>query len=219
MTQLTTTEKRKLKAHEETIERGQKAFIEVGRALMAIREEQLYLDVADTFESYVRKRWNASRDWAYKQIAAMEAAQDVDGLEVEVSDGDGVYTIGIQIENERQARELSTLETMQDRANAVVKAVETAKVVDGKPKITAAGIKKAIQETNSKPPKKKKPAPKTNDPTGKQWCNHQAKQLQQIVSDLDVWKKKHAKGDSRWITIVQSLDSAHKAFRGLGRVK
>ena len=77
MGQLTRSENAKLSQCEEIIERGERIFIEVGRALLQIREEQLYLGSSDTFEGYVKARWGKSRSWAYRQISAMEAVLDV----------------------------------------------------------------------------------------------------------------------------------------------
>jgi hypothetical protein len=42
---------------EGVIERGMKSFIEVGTALLKIRDERLYRENYGTFEEYCRKRW------------------------------------------------------------------------------------------------------------------------------------------------------------------
>ncbi len=73
---------RPLAALEATIERGLATFIEVGQALMEIRERRLYRETHATFEDYCRERWGLKRPRAYELI---EAAQTV-GVLSEISD-------------------------------------------------------------------------------------------------------------------------------------
>lgn len=68
-------------AAEAVIERGQATFLEVGRAILAIREggkrereARGYL----TFEDYMRRRWGWTRDQGYKMMRAVEVAGNVD---------------------------------------------------------------------------------------------------------------------------------------------
>lgn len=58
---------------ETVIERGQVTFIEVGRALMEIRDRRLYRETHATFEAYCRERWGWGRNYANKHIAAAKA--------------------------------------------------------------------------------------------------------------------------------------------------
>ncbi len=67
---------RSLDECERIIERGLASFVEVGEALMEIRDSRLYRDTHGTFEDYCRARWHISRDYAYKQIRAAKVAQD-----------------------------------------------------------------------------------------------------------------------------------------------
>jgi hypothetical protein len=76
---------------ERVIERGQQTFIEVGRALLEIRDRRLYRETHATFEAYCRERWGWSRRHANRQI---EAARVVDA----------VGPVGPKPESERQAR-------------------------------------------------------------------------------------------------------------------
>ena len=220
MGQLTAAEKRNLKQHEETIEQGQQAFMADGRALLAIREEQLYLEKYDSFGQYVTKKWGFSKRWANQQIASMEAADDVSELEIELYDGKNGIQVGTVVPtlNERQARELAKLESPASRADAISKAAAEAPIVDGKPKITASAIKRVIKESTGVQslPKTTKP-PATVEITASEWCGHQAKQIAQIRVDIDKWKKKHAKGDSLWQECLDQLDVVHIAFKKLGK--
>ena len=67
---LNITEAEALAAHEATIERGLKTFVEVGGALLAIRDARLYRAEYGTFEEYCRERWQMSRIHAHRMIAS-----------------------------------------------------------------------------------------------------------------------------------------------------
>jgi hypothetical protein len=82
MRELSPTEDEKLECYESTITRGLETFVEVGSALLAIRDEGLYQKSHNTFEDYCRERWNLKRQRAYE---LMEAAQVVGNLS-EISD-------------------------------------------------------------------------------------------------------------------------------------
>jgi len=63
-----------LDAAEEIIERGMKSFVEVGTALMQIRDERLYRETHGSFEGYCRDRWSFERAHAYRLIDASAVA-------------------------------------------------------------------------------------------------------------------------------------------------
>src|SRR5438045_2670176 len=67
-----TSERREQLAHaEEVIERNLASFVEVGEALLHIREERLYHEAnCSTFEEYVKVRWDLSRRYAYNLVDA-----------------------------------------------------------------------------------------------------------------------------------------------------
>lgn len=118
---------------EAVIERGRQAFVEVGNALLAIRDKRLYRSTHDTFEGYCRERWDISRPRAYQLI---EAAQLVSGLSTNVDKPPA---------NEGQARELAAVPAEQ-RQEVWREAVETAP--NGK--VTGAHVK-AVVERHSAP--------------------------------------------------------------------
>jgi hypothetical protein len=89
---LSAAEQERLGDLETVVERGFAAFVEVGRALVAIRDERLYRATHPSFAAYLGERWAISRSRAYRLIAAAEVAVVVSPV------GD--------IPNERQAREL-----------------------------------------------------------------------------------------------------------------
>lgn len=66
---------------EQVVERGQRSFVEVGKALRTIRDERLYDAAFGTFEAYCHARFGMSRPRAYQLL---EAASVVDRLSTTV---------------------------------------------------------------------------------------------------------------------------------------
>lgn len=71
---LSEDEKAELARLESVIERGLATFVEVGFALVKIRDSRLYCQTHSTFESYCRERWGFSRQRGYQLIAAAEVS-------------------------------------------------------------------------------------------------------------------------------------------------
>lgn len=124
---------------EGVIERGLSTFYEVGRALMRIRDEQLYEKVRGiaTFEKYCMVRWGFARATAYQFIDSVKVIDNVRNC--------GQNNLPI---NESQTRPLARLEPDQQR-EAWQKAVETAP--EGK--VTAAHVSKVVKEITGEQPK------------------------------------------------------------------
>ena len=114
---------------EAVIERGLQTFVEVGNALLTIRDGRLYRAIAGTFEDYCRERWNMSRPRAYQLI---DAAMTVTNLST---------TVDILPTSERQIRPLTYLEPV-DQQTVWQEIIE--KVQGGK--ITAAIVQKIVNE-------------------------------------------------------------------------
>jgi hypothetical protein len=95
MTALSKTGQRRLADAEAKIERGLSTFMEVGTALVQIRDERLYREQHDTFEEYCRNRW---------RFSARRANQLMDAAEI--------GTI-VPVANEGQARALKGLDVEQ----------------------------------------------------------------------------------------------------------
>lgn len=127
---LTVDERDDLIEHEEIIEQGLQTFVDVGTALLAIRDGKLYRETHATFEEYCRGRWEMVASRARQLIAA---AETVENLKT-------VTTVTLP-ESERQARPLSKLEPEQQR-EAWAKAVDTAP--NGK--VTAAHVQRVVDE-------------------------------------------------------------------------
>jgi hypothetical protein len=72
--ELTVQESRNLEQYEERIERGFRTFVDVGDALLAIRDERLYREQYRTFGEYCNKRWGFVASRARQLIAAAKTA-------------------------------------------------------------------------------------------------------------------------------------------------
>ncbi len=134
---LSTSEARRLAELETVIERGLQTFIEVGSALMEIRNSRLYRQMYATFEEYCQERWDLRKSRTYQ---LMDAAEVVENLKsstiVELSSGHTPLPA-----NEAQARPLAKLGLEMQR-QAWQKAVETAP----QGKITAKHVETVVRE-------------------------------------------------------------------------
>lgn len=59
----------------QVVERGQRSFVETGKALRTIRDERLYDAAFGTFETYCRVRFGMGRNYLNKIIAAADVAE------------------------------------------------------------------------------------------------------------------------------------------------
>lgn len=71
---LSLVEQNELERCEVAIKQGLETFIEVGTALMSIRDKKLYRAVFGTFEEYCRGKWGMSRIHAHRLIESAEVA-------------------------------------------------------------------------------------------------------------------------------------------------
>lgn len=110
------------------IERSLKTFIEVGDALMRIRERRFYRESHSSFEGFCSERWGMSKTQANRLIAATEVVANL-------------TPIGANPIAESQVRPLSGLSPDQQR-EAWRRAVESAP--EGK--VTAAHVEAAAKE-------------------------------------------------------------------------
>ena len=141
---LTSIERAELTKLEEQVTTGVKAFAIAGRALARIREKQLYRETADTFESYVERRWGMSKQHAGRLIAAADVVATLEPL------GSGAMPL-----SEYQARQLAPLPA--DAQQEVWAEVVQAAPVDatGKPVVTTDAIKTAAAKRTSKGKRRK----------------------------------------------------------------
>ncbi|GAA2107541.1 hypothetical protein [Streptomyces synnematoformans] len=123
MSELAVAEAQALAVHEAVIERGLATFVDVGTALLAIRDQRLYRAEYATFEDYCRDRWGMGRDYADRMITAASVVPTI------VSKGLPAPA------NEGQARELAR--TPEGQRAEVWR--ETVERTGGKP--TAAAVR------------------------------------------------------------------------------
>lgn len=127
--ELSTIESETLQECEAVIERGLATFVEVGTALLKIRDSRLYRIDFDSFEEYCQERWDMSRPRAYQLIDAANIARNVSTM---------VDTVPT---SERQARPLASLDPDEQR-QAWNRALDTAP--NGR--VTAEHVKATVDE-------------------------------------------------------------------------
>jgi hypothetical protein len=68
--------------HLETlIETEHRCFYKIGKALKEVRDDRLYrLHLFDSFESYLRKRWDMSRSQGYRLISAAKVIDNLSSI-------------------------------------------------------------------------------------------------------------------------------------------
>ncbi|MBU8910682.1 MAG: hypothetical protein KOO65_05380 [Desulfobacterales bacterium] len=145
---LTDTEKDRLKACEQVIEKGFDTFLEVGRALAEIRDNRLYRATHKAFERYCREVWDLGKSKAYYQIAGSETIcflKSKTSTIVDTFAADPEQAINqneiILPTNEAQTRPLTKLKP-DDQVKAWGLVLE--QLNDGK-KLTSAVVKKAVK--------------------------------------------------------------------------
>lgn len=80
-TALTVEEVSTLEELENVVRNGLKYFLEVGRALMQIKDQRLYREDFDSFEEYCRERWGMSQSKGYYLIYSSSVVDNLgDGI-------------------------------------------------------------------------------------------------------------------------------------------
>jgi len=128
---ITLEERSRLFQLEETIRQGLNTFVDVGNALLEIRDKRLYRQEYSTFEDYCREQWNMKQSQAYR---LMDSAKVLDNLQSSPI-GELLPT------NEAQARPLSSLEP-EEQIEAWKRVITS--TPEGK--VTAAVVLKAVKE-------------------------------------------------------------------------
>ena len=116
---------------EEVIERGLETFVEVGQALMVIRDGRLYKQTHSSFDDYCRERWGWDRTRASQLITSSEVLNMFNTLEAPAPT------------NDRQARALAPLKDDPEAMAEVMEQVTEAAEAAGS-KVTAQQIKDAV---------------------------------------------------------------------------
>jgi phage N-6-adenine-methyltransferase len=127
---LNTEERNELERCEVVIRQGLETFIEVGQALMIIRDKRLYRVEFSTFEDYCRNKWDMSKAYTNRLIAATETISNL-------------TPIGAIPATESQARPLTALQPEVQR-QAWAEVVQQSQAT-GQP-ITAARVQEVAQQ-------------------------------------------------------------------------
>lgn len=164
----------------DAIQRGRKAFHDLGAALREIRDSKSYREKYSTFEACCREEWGISRAHAYRLINGA----DVMSMLAPPEDESGVSPTGDKTtdnllpETERQTRPLTGLdkeEAEQAWEGATAKA-------NGQP--TAAQVQEAVDEVKGEPPPSEpaEPEPPPEPPAPE---NHELTVEDELVAALE----------------------------------
>jgi hypothetical protein len=145
VTALTVPERDELAQCEAVIERGLANFMEVGQALLVVRDKKLYRLSHKTFAEYCSDRWQLGRAYAYQAMAAAEVTRNLSAI------------ADILPTNEAQARPLAKLSAEQQ-----VPAWDRAVEIAGGNQPTAAQVAEAVEEV--RPTKRQVPVVDTFAP-------------------------------------------------------
>lgn len=135
VTTLTSAEQTRLGELETRIEAGLKTFVEVGAALLEIRDNRLYRDTFATFEAYCAERWQFERRHAYRLMDAAKVVENVSNW------------TQTPPANEAQARPLTELEPEAQRVvwEIVQQTAPAGKVTAAHVKSVATVFKEVVQ--------------------------------------------------------------------------
>jgi hypothetical protein len=154
---LSTKEKGDLSTLEVIIGQGMKSFMEVGKALLTIREQRLYREEFKTFDAYCAERWGMGKQHANRLISGSQVAANL------VASHDALCTpCEIQPTSEYQLRPLAVLAPKRQR-EVWEEAVKTAPTGGGPSyKNVRAKVIEAIGPYPPAPPKEKDPYPESD---------------------------------------------------------
>lgn len=141
------TEEQRLQTLEEIINQNLSAFYDVGCALKEIRDNQLYkLQGYSNFEDYCQEKWDMGRTYAHRLEVAVNVIDNLKMLPI----GNKILPV-----NESQVRPLTRL-LPEEQRQAWEKVIETAPVIEDKPKVTAKLVEEVVSQVTGQVPKEKK---------------------------------------------------------------
>lgn len=131
-------EQARLETCERRIERGLQTFVDVGEALLTIRDDRLYRATHGTFEAYCEERWGITVRHGQRLMEAVQVVRLLEPTDADATHGSPLPT------SERQARELAPL---KDDPKAMRKAWNTAvEHTEGKP--TAEDVRREVEHVS-----------------------------------------------------------------------
>ena len=190
-----------LQEREKTIDAGRRTFLEVGQALIEIRDyrDGLLYKRYGTFEKYCQERWEFGRSYAFRLMDAAEIYQEM--LPRGNTDGEVASMLPT---TEKQIRSLKKLPTAELRFDAWSRAVQAA----GERPVFARDVEREVRKLMAD--EKSAPAGKTKPRRSVAVASYQidAKELQAIHAQLALLK--------RWST---KAEDGKKIGRALARIE
>ena len=207
-THLTRADERKLADLEATVDRFRTIYMEAGLALTIIRDEQLYADLAPTFEEYVKKRFDFSKRHANRLILAYEAVTDVR----DVVGPTGPKPLPPPA-TEAVARELAKAESPEKRADlwAAVNSGDTP------PLVTAARVAKVRREMFGEPSEDDSESSEDDpEPLWKQFAAKHADALNHLTQAMKAitWIENQGESAAYIQPVITRIKTDYKQLRG-----
>jgi hypothetical protein len=170
---------------ENLITNKQNHFYQIGKALKEINDARLYkLTCFDTFEAYIKNRWDMKKSHAYRMIDAYKVISNLSPI------GDIILPA-----NESQARPLVQLTSVEQRK------IWQAFLNTGK-EITAINIKNFI-DVECKSTDKDKPAD-LNDQISREYMEAVHAMIEQVrIAQNDHWQKTSRQAGLLWNMIIR----------------
>jgi hypothetical protein len=130
---------------EEKIEQGLQTFVEVGLALMEIRDRKLYRGEHSSFKAYCTERWNFSDSRGRQLILAAKFA---------IRAGEDRYNgnAPVVVLNERQARKLARAQREPEITEAEFEVIEETKQPTSNNQVVASTEDETISDDDSRIP-------------------------------------------------------------------
>jgi hypothetical protein len=148
MNELTELETTRLINCETSIEKNLHAFIEVGVALLEIRDSRLYRQSHNTFEAYCRERWDMTKTRANQLIQSSEVMENLTTIVVKPTHESQVRPLaGLDPEQQREVWRIASNGNSQPTAKEVKAVVQQITGSDG------------VKPLRNKPPKEHDAAP------------------------------------------------------------
>jgi hypothetical protein len=176
-----------LQERETVIEAGQRTFLDVGRALLEIKNYQhgrLYKRYG-TFEAYCQERWEFGRSYASRVMDATQVYQEM------LPRGNKTPDLTVLPTTEKQLRSLTKLPAGM-RAQAWNNAVETARGGPVLARLVEKEVRKAMAEAGgvvAKTKTKRRPLPKP----GLQISRKILERIQAELASIKGWAGEHPK--------------------------
>jgi hypothetical protein len=171
---------------ENLIARNQCRFHEIGKALKEIRDSRLYkLNLFNSFEAYVRARWDMGKSQAYRVIEAYQVVNNLSPI------GD------ILPSNESQVRPLVPLDPIEQRKiwKAFLKSAM---------EITAPNIKRFIDSAKKSDTGNKDEPVDLTDQVSKAYMDAVQAMLEQVrQAQQDHWQKTSRQAGLLWNRVIQ----------------